>query len=178
MSLREKLDNNSAVVTIVAVVVLLLSLIIIVMQMTGGGGRSSNSITEYYYFDMSTGKIVTAPATSFPPVKGADGKESSVRAYIYACGECGSSYTDLTAEELESQGAFIAWLEKYPPKIKKKLQNAGPEAMMELEMMGGGMLVTKVGSKKWVPQQSKTGFKLTQSINTKCPDGRARACFP
>lgn len=183
MKLRDWMNNNSAVVTILAVVVLVISLGVIIMN---SSGRSGARIVDMYYYDMNSGKLFVGKSDQLAPIDAPSGpyrdQPGGVRAYVFACGECPDNIDGATLADLQSNGAFVGWMEMYTPEAKAALtqQQEGPPADMAFyEAFERGQLVKRPEDEQWVQAQSEPGFRITEQITTKCPSGEMpQPCFP
>jgi hypothetical protein len=157
MHLREWLNNNSAVATVGAVVLMVIALAFIYFQMLGAPeGRSAYSA---YYYDLNTERVLVDTLAAAPietdsgPHKG---EPAGVRAGIFSCDECASSYAGMTAEQVEQAGATIAYLQKEPPASS----GSAPEFFYR----------RKVDGDRW-QEVSKMGPPRNETIIERCPDG-------
>lgn len=193
MKIRDWANQNSAVVTIGAVVLLLVALGAIVFQMRP---RTYARVVSVYYYDLNTGKTFVGPSDKMPPIPAPSGPlegmggDAGVRAYVFACGDCS-----------DESKRFVGWLEIYTPDAKEAMQNAmrppaggatpaggavppGPMGSPDMFMlMEEGHLIraekAEDGSEpKWEKYNSEAGFKIIQSIQTRCEGAPPKPCFP
>ncbi len=186
MNVREIMNNNPAMVTIGAVVILVLCLGAIMCQLKGPSGRGGP--VDLYFLDESSGTLFTAESTVFPPIAAPSdtgGTTSGVRAHVFGCGDCPSKLAGMTAEQVESAGAFIAYLEKYTPESKSRLEQVAnnpspnPEDMEMMYEMEEGRLIRLMGSDEWINANSERGVDVYSTIRDRCSgDERPRQCFP
>lgn len=163
---REWVNRNSAIVTIGAVVVLILSLGTIILSQ---GGRAPVRPVDVYYYDVGTGDLFQEKNTLIPPISAPSGKPG-VRAYVFACGDCG-----------DDSKRFIGWLEMYTPDAKRIMTSPPTEAenMDAFEVMERGHLISVPGNNEWVSMSSEEGFEIMDSIQNKCGEGATvSSCFP
>ena len=175
MNVREWLNNNSAVATLVAVVVLVISLAILVY--TGGGGSRVTEI-DLYYYDLNTGELFTASSRLIPPIEAPsgptpEGEPAGVRAYLYSCSDCDDESTHR-----------IAWLERYTPEAKQRIENYrnnpeqfAEEAYYEMEMQQDHQ-VRRPEDNQWQNINTQAGQQIME-IAMQCPEGqRPQICYP
>lgn len=174
---REWANNNSAVVTIVAVVILIMSLGFIIMS--ASGNKYKPRIVDVYYYDLGNGELFLAKSNEIPPVDapsgpGANNIPQGVRAYVFSCGECG-----------DKAQQFVGWLEMYTPDAKRALTSPptpdpnNPQGPEYYDLWEKGHLVSIPGSSKWVQANSEEGFKVMESMQSKCgAGGQPKPCFP
>lgn len=183
MKIRDYLNQNSSVGILAAVVLLVISLFIIYRQLTGSGGGPR--ITELYYYDLNTGRVFVAPIEAVPPIEtdsgDYQGEPAGVRANIFACGSCRKSYAGMTPEEIESAGADLAYLQKYPPDAKAAIERSrSGEAGQQDYLAAEQELYSAVYEDEWyhVYEDAEQIGQLTQ-IDLDCPeDKRPKVCFP
>jgi len=121
MKIRDWINQNAAVVTILAVLVLIAALAWIIVGATGG--PSVQLPQQAWYYDLETGKLVPGELNLFPPIDlPSSGK--AVLAKVYSCSDCDSE-----------SGRKVGWLEKYPPKVKARLEHI-KQIMDEAEETG------------------------------------------
>ncbi|MEM6458115.1 MAG: hypothetical protein AAF710_01855 [Planctomycetota bacterium] len=180
MSLREYLNNNSAVATILAVVLLVVALGAIVWQNSGGpGGRSLDA----FYLDLNTGELFVdrgAQLTPFDRGTGertyADGgRGSAVRAVVLTCGDPADVRAGMTVAELESVGAFVAYVQRLSPRARDAQQRqADGETLTDQEqmmLMDGGFLISDPAGETWIPEMSEAAQNLIASAYRECGNG-------
>lgn len=178
MKLRDWLNNNSAIVTIGAVVLLIGALFAIIMQMRSG--PSGPRVIDVYFYDLNTQKLFAAKSDQIPPIDtpsgpAPGGAPAGVRAYVFACNDCGNE-----------NDRFIGWLEMYTPEAKALLtqppptdpQQALERDMRVYEVWESGQLIRGVNDTRWVPQSSQEAMNITSQIDTKCPGGSPKPCLP
>jgi len=166
--LRDFLNNNSAVVTILTVALLIVALGAIVLQLRPG--RAGGQVVDVYYYDLDSGQIFTASSREVPPIETSTGPFNGVRAYVFACSDCG-----------DESDRFVGWLEMYSPDAKALLTRsaeAGPPGPEAFESWEQGHLIRDPNAEEWVLANSQGGFAVMESVREQCPDGRPRPCFP
>lgn len=182
MRLRDSMNNNSALVTVLAIVILIVSLGFIIYQ--ARPNRYAPRVVDVYYYDLGSGQIFLGKSDKVSPIDapsgpGSSGEPNGVRAYVFSCTNCD-----------DESSRFIGWLEKYTPEAKQAMLNppapdtsgnaaAGPDPT---EIWEKGHLIAaykaNAGELKWVVNNSDAGFRIMQSLETKCPGGQPNPCFP
>ncbi len=169
-NIREAINRNSSIISILAAVIAIIAIAFVVRELIPH--KPSFNMNVYFY-DLATHKLVVRSASDTPPLTGATGKPTLVKAFLYACGSCDNKY--------------IAYLMKYTKQAQaavKAMQSgqtpaAGPNInpMQEEFILAQGMLVRSpdAGS-KWVSANSAQGRQLMEP--KPCPSGNVRACLP
>lgn len=147
------------------------------LRVAAGQAVYKPRIVDVYYYDLGTGKLFLAKSNQIPPIESPSGPgpnniPQGVRAYVFSCGDCG----DKTQQ-------FVGWLEMYTPDAKQALTGPrdtskvqGPEYY---ELWERGHLVSMPGTNKWVRANSEDGFKVMESMQSRCgPQGHPKPCFP
>ncbi|NBC11175.1 MAG: hypothetical protein GVY24_05485 [Planctomycetes bacterium] len=184
MSIRETMNNNPAMVTIGAVVVLVLCLGAIMCQVREPSGGQGGAV-QLYFLDEGTGMLFTAESKQQPPIvapSDTGGSTSGVRAHVLSCGDCPGNLDGLTREEVQAQGAFIGYLEKYTPEAKAAMEQAmsgeEPDIAIMYEM-DKGKLMRMPDSDQWIDANSERAVDVHIANREQCPgDVRPRQCFP
>lgn len=182
MQIREWMNNNSAAVTLGAVIVMFCALGILYCQLTSGGRGRGQQITHQYFYDLNTGELFEAEINLHPPIAAPSGPlqrdmrplrqggPAGVRARVFSCTDCA-----------DRSSHFIGYLEMYPESVKRRLEQAGDQAMMMMEMEAMQMLVRRPDSERWVSSDRPEYGQIMQDIYSRdrCPDGqRPRPCHP
>jgi hypothetical protein len=166
MGIREKMNQNPGVTTGVTIAIIVVALIFIVWQLWPNRGPK---IPTKAFYTVDDGATYFADDIKKIPPFDHEGKQA-VRAYVFKCG----------GKE------FVAYLERYTPQAKAKLEKAREEAaknpdamppdMMMPDMMQQGIQVKKPGTGQWV---SEADFQRSQDImQVKCPDGTTNNLEP
>jgi hypothetical protein len=175
MNVREWMNKNTTLAMIGAVALLIIAL--------GGffvlnGHRIGDSGSrDVYFYDMNTGKIFVSSNAELPPIETDSGLHhnlpAGVRIRIFACGEY-AEFSGLTLEEVQAEGGFPLWLERYTMDAKQMVgdESGGPV------MIESGLLIRAIGGKNWVPRNSPAGVRVIQQVQELCPDGRLKLCEP
>lgn len=100
-------------------------------------------------------------------------ESSTVRAYIYACGDCS-----------DASKQFIAYVETLTPKAMATWDEYKDIAYMPTDiaqLIESGTIVGKPGTDQWVSAYTDEARQFIENATAdKCPDGGADAiaCFP
>ncbi len=126
---------------------------------------------QVYYYDLSEQKLFAAPRNAVPPIRGLNDDEAdAVRAMVVSP----------TGNPREKKNIRIAYLEKYTPELKAKieaLRRAEAAGQSTIGIIGHGMvpqntLVRRVTDDQWVPLTSPAGERIVSEWNVPGPDGR------
>jgi len=178
MGLREKLNNNSASTTAVALVVCVFCVGFVIYYQSSGAERG---LDNQYYYDTNTQKVVSIDAEGdLPPLETdsepASGQPAAVRAFIYACGSCGS-YAGMSLAQVEESGAVMGMLQKWPDKLRQMAKNDNMDKFQGSPL--NYRLVRSPDSEEWHKVASPKGRKLDRTDRPECEDGdRAMLCIP
>lgn len=177
-SIRKKMNQNQKPFVIGGIVAVCLAVGLVVWEVKPAGVPPAPS--SYYFYDTSNGSITTEPAGALPPLKGATGKDTLVRAYMYTCTSCGDKK--------------VGYLMKYTPRAKQALQYLaqpkGPHmtpqqsmayfssrAQYESAIPAGTYVRLPAKGSHWHPLMSQAGSAITKPI--KCPGNSAgKPCLP
>jgi hypothetical protein len=155
VGIRETLNKNPSITTGVTIGIILIALIFIVYSAFFSGPGRPRIVTKAYYtvddgqsyFVDDINKVVPFDHDGSP----------AVMCMVFSC-DGGST-------------KFVGYLEKYPPKVAKMLNDAqsnsnGPDKESLMMQYEGEMLVKKPGSGDWVNQ-----MQHPEITDVKCPDG-------
>ena len=128
-------------------------------------------VVDVYFMDTADGSLFVGKSDELPPIVAPSGKDG-VRAFVFACGDCG-----------DESARFTGWLETYTPEAKKAIETPaeGPEGGMDnYEIVETGHLVASPTSNgQWFMANSENGMKLMDTVQAKCSgDVPAKPCFP
>jgi len=169
MGIRDAMQKNPAVAAVVAVLILVI--VIGYVARSSKGPRNPDTIGAYFY-DLSTGRLFTAPPDSIAPITAPDGGEGQgVRAYVYSCGLCSES---------ELMILYIGKLtEKAAAAVRQAEDFAGPEGDM---IRRQGEYVAKPpapgAEPQWVLEASPDGQTLVNAFAKACDGKPAKLCRP
>jgi len=125
------------------------------------------SLPDAYFVDEETGQETRVPGNSIPPLPGASGKLTRVRAVYY--------------NSKDGKLHQLAYLEKFNPDTKALLDGMvngkSPEINAAFFPGGGHLVRSPEPGAPWVDSNSADGRKLTESFPT-LPDKRLSFCVP
>ena len=181
-NIRDAMNRNQSVISIVAVVFTIIAIAYILHYELHS--RYVTTVNQYFY-DTATQQLKVEPSTAIPPMRGAGGKYTLVRAYVFTCSSCDNKQ--------------IGYLEKYTPQGKAALINlqkmanqpppkpgpgAPPNGNMpyanpfELEMQAYNSSLVRLPAKgsPWVPANSPEGQHIMTPAP--CASGVLKPCVP
>jgi len=151
---------GSVVILLVIVIWLLIPEKVVVVQ----------EYEKEWFYDLNTGNLFVARSGQIPPIEApsgplSDGRPAGVRA-------CVLSYVD----EPNEAERFIGFLEMADPNAQK---SAAAPTEITGNRWGQGMLIRRVGDKRWVPADSDWGRYIVREVFRPNEKGeRARYCKP
>jgi len=120
--IRDKMNQDQKPFIIGGIVMMCVALGLVAWELKPVSAPSAPS--SYYFYDLANGRITTEPATAIPPLKGAGGKDTLVRAFMFTCSTCGDKK--------------VGYLMEYSPQAKaakKYLANPPAESMTPQQAM-------------------------------------------
>lgn len=185
MSFRDWINNNPAGMTTVAAIALALALVIILWQ-TGGTGMPSPP--DVYYYDLEAEELFVAGGNRLAPIETPAGGERGVRAHVYACDQCPGNLAGLTMDEIEAQGAFVGWIERYPAEVKAVLEEyrqRGANGPLEVEdetrlfeAEAHGPVVRRPDGSRWHRLDTEAGIAVMDAPMERCGGQVVERCTP
>lgn len=187
--LRKWINKNSAAVTAIAVIGIVVAIMGIVRQMKPPVVNRAPSLS--YFLDLDSDQLFVAGSDLVPPIHspGADSSQppNSVRAYVFACGECGVA-----------ENRFISWVEKFSPESQQQISRRAKRSPSDqpdqpgMPFMPGpgfpsdpGHWVAKYDDQdpewktKWVLFSSQEGNQVIASTQERCaPNFMPMICRP
>jgi len=182
MQVREWIDNNATAVTLGAVVIMFCAFGIVICQLRGGGGARGTQITHQYFYDLNTGELFEAEIQKHPPIDAPSGAlqrampplrqggPAGVRARVFSCTDCS-----------DRSSHFIGYLEMFPPQVKHRLEEAGDQAGLMMEMEAMQVLIRREDGDRWISSDRTEYGQIMREVYSRdrCPDGqRPRPCHP
>ena len=161
MGLRERMNENPSLTTGVTVAIIVVAIALILYQaFSGGGGGDLGTPNKAWYSTDDGASYFSDDINLVPPYK-KDGKEA-VRVYVYQC---------------KGGKPFVAWLERYTPEAKKRVEQMLAKAAPPMaEESGAGIEVKKPGAgNPWVKLLDE---KAASVRNPTCPDGAHPEAVP
>ena len=167
LELRKKIEGHRPFIFLGLLFVIVLCLGLAVCQLTGGRSNASRK-AELVYFDLSSQTIRIVehqyPATPASPLPGTT---DVFLARVYACEDCpeGVIKDGMTTADLESNGLFIGYLERYAPEPEEKPL-----------MYAGGASYRALDNDQWHELASQGYDQLIADVYKRCP--KAKMCHP
>lgn len=201
MSIRDLANKSPLVVGGIVVLVLGYAVYSIIGTVMPKG--RGTPIKAVYFYDLTTGKLFTAPPQEMSPIDVPSGekithrkkeKKAGFRAYVFACGGCPADMTGMAEADVEAAGANLAYIDRYTDealetqrKFAEQMGDGeggvrrmpGPMGMFEM-----GRLIGKAPSKpgeypKLYGQMDPAGSNLARDALVKCDDGTyPKQCIP
>jgi hypothetical protein len=136
-----------------------------------GGGAGSGTDRTWFY-DLSEGRLFTAPRSAIPPIRGLnDAQEDAVRAVVIST----------NGNPRDRSARTIAYLETYSPELKRQMETA--RAAGEAPVMGRGMaqahrFVRRLQDRQWYPLTSPEAERIVSEWLTAGPNGGPAVICP
>jgi hypothetical protein len=149
-----------------------------------GGGGPEPDTRQAYYFDPQTRQIYVGPSSGIAPIHAPSDAENTeeptgVRAYIFCCGPCDTSYDGMNPQEIAAAGAIIGWLERYTPEGRDILMRSNTQRPdTDFETGISNKLIRSVDSEQWYPAESPAGNRIRFEVRQHCEDGSPNLCTP
>lgn len=186
MGIREWVNDNSIMTTCAAVGILAAGLVFVLWHL---GDAITTGDADAFFYDLEHDELFVASGTLLPPIETPRGGQRGVRAHVYSCDECSDDLVGRSLDGIEEEGAFVAWLERYPSDVKAALEASGTQdagaSLNEAEGSGPqeaelhGPLVRHVGDEGWVRLESRAGMDVIGSPAQHCSDrGDPILCVP
>ena len=118
-SLKHVTDRPLLVVAAAVVVFILFVVVAVASFGSKSAARQKSLGNVVWYLDLDTGKLMAKSATLLPPIP-ASSPTSGVRAYVFSCGGCDNE-----------NARFVAYVERYEPEARSKLQSAREQIASE-----------------------------------------------
>lgn len=151
---------NPKVGAAIAAVVLILA-VVIAMR---GGNAEVRDLNHGYFYDLQTNDVYLYTGDNVAPVTAPSGGVG-VRAWVYTCDNCD-----------DEAAQFVGYIQKYTDDAKAAM-DAGdtPEGDVESKIL---LRLPEGDEESWVPRNSEDGRRIRESVDSRCPDGRAQLCRP
>ncbi len=177
--IREKMNQNQKPFIIGGIIIVCLSLGLLVWELKPVSAVAAPN--SYYFYDTSDGSITTEPAAAIPPLKGAGGKDTLVRAFMFTCSTCGDKKAGYLLKYSAEGKAALTFL-SHPPSADatamQRSQYAAESSQYKLFVGEGTLVRSPAKGTPWVPAMSLQGRQLIKQA-TECPGGRhAKPCLP
>ncbi len=155
LAIRKWINQNPRIVVGIAMASVVILLVIVIWLSIPEKVVVVQEYEKEWFYDLNTGKLFVARSGQIPPVEAPsgplpDGKKAGVRA-------CVLSYTD----EPNEGERFIGFLEMADPNAQK---SAAASTETAGKRWGRGMLIRRVGDKRWVPADSDWGRYIVREV--------------
>ena len=177
--IREKMNQNQKPFVIGGIVAVCLAVALVVWEIKPAGTIAA--ATSYYFYDTSSGRITTEPASAIPPLKGATGKDTLVRAFMLTCTSCGDKKVGyLIKYDQEARAAMKAEAQPLPANATpvEESRHAAEIPQLKFAAAEGRFVRLPAKGSPWIPAMSFTGMQLIKKAS-QCPGGKyAEPCLP
>ncbi len=134
------------------------------------GGTGSD---QAFFYDLSEGRLFTAPRTAIPPIRGLNDDEAdAVRAVVIST----------NGNPRDKRARTIAYLERYSPELKRQMEAAqatGTPPLMGREQAQAHRFVRRLQDTRWYPLTSPEAERIVSEWLTAGPNGQpAVICTP
>lgn len=136
------------------------------------GGLDGGGTDGAWFYDLSEGRLFTAPRSAIPPIRGLnDEQEDAVRAVVIST----------NGNPRDRAARTIAYLETYSPELKRQMEAA--RAAGESPPMGRGLaqahrLVRRLHDRQWYPLTSPEAERIVSEWLTAGPNGGPAVICP
>ncbi len=125
--------------------------------------------------------MTTEPASAIPPLKGAAGRDTLVRAFMLTCTSCGDKKVGyLIKYNQEARAAINAEAQALPASATpvEKSQPAAEIPQLRMAAAEGRLVRLPAKGSPWIPAMSFKGMALIKTAS-QCPGGsHAKPCLP
>ncbi len=178
-SIREKINQNQKPFVIGGIVLVCVAVGLLAWELKPASVVAAP--TSYYFYDTSNGSITTEPASAIPPLKGATGQDTLVRAFMLTCTTCGDKKVAyLIKYNQEARAAITAESQALPANATpmEKSQHAAEIPQLRLAAAAGRLVRLPAKGSPWIPAMSFKGMALIKAAS-QCPGGsHAKPCLP
>ena len=176
--IRDKMNQNQKPFIIGGIVIVCLALGLLVWELKPAGAVAAPN--SYYYYDTSNGNITTEPATAIPPLKGASGKDTLVRAFMFTCSTCSDKkvgYLMKYSPQAKAAEQYLA----HPPSDtmtpQQAMQYNGTLSQYQMAVANGTLVRLPKKGSQWYPLMSGPGTAIAKPIQ--CPgNSMGKPCLP
>lgn len=177
--IRDKMNQDQKPFIIGGIVMMCVALGLVAWELKPVSAPSAPS--SYYFYDLANGRITTEPATAIPPLKGAGGKDTLVRAFMFTCSTCGDKKVGYLMKYSAEGRAALAFL-AHPPgpsaPPEKRSRYAAESSQYKLFVGEGTLVRLPAKGSPWISAMSFQGMKLVRHASH-CPGNRnAKPCLP
>ncbi len=174
MKLRSLIHQNQKATGIIAGAVSLICLFCITSYLFGSNDSDQPAkLRSTWFYDLNNKALFPAPFDAVAPIhvdgQAATEKPNGVKAYVFACGDCGN----------EDQ-RFIGWLEAFALESRQLMTANRLLTLEEQQVTESGRLVRSASGSEWAVTASEAGQQLMRHAQKgKCSAGtRIRRCHP
>ncbi len=176
-------DNAEKMMSALKYLVVLVLLVVVVVGAFWRSGGDRKDTRQVYYFDEANNCVFIDSAGLIPPIISPTQQDSDepagVIARIFSCSGCAASYDGMTLEEVQRNGGFVAWLEKYTPEGQRMLSGGGGNyENVEFDLSAKHKLMRSPDSPHWVPVESPAANMIRSAMGSRCGNGSPRSCGP
>ena len=143
--------------------------------------RTAGRPSSYYFYDLANGGLSTAPSNKLPPLIGATGKPTLVRAVMLTCTGCGDRKLAYLLKYTAAAKAARRLLNHPPGPSATPMQATEFAAQLsarKLQMTEGTLVRLPAHGSPWMPALSPAGATLIRNAN-ECPgESFAKPCNP
>jgi hypothetical protein len=151
MGIREAMNRNRVVSTVVGIVLIVLTIVLLNWNLRSEG---PGQVSSRAFFTVDDGQTLFIDNVRRIPPFDHEGKPA-YRAYVYTCDG--------------GKTQWVAFLERYTPAAKQRLENPG-QAAGPMSLMGSGRQLKKPGAAEWIDGGDVQ--QLAKVLNVNCPDGK------
>lgn len=163
------MEKRELIKVVAAAVLLSLAGVLIWRSFIGGAAPGERA----FFYDVSAGRLFTAPATAVPPIRGIDGEEEDgMRAMVIS-----------TSGDANDEAARqVAYLERYSPELKRQMEQAqktGGSPAIGRGAAQAHRFIRRVNETQWHPMNSPQAEAILNAWLTVGPGGGpAVVCAP
>lgn len=144
------MNRSQIILAAVAAAALAVVVVWIARQWRGMGSGGEQA----FFYDVSKGKLFTAPRTAVPPIRGVDGpEEDAFKAVVIS----------VTGRPQDAASRRVAYLEKFSPALKAQMEAAqagGPPLEISRVEMQRQRFVRRLTDQEWYPLNSPEAERL------------------
>ena len=159
LELGKKIEGHRPFVAAGLLLVIVLCLSMVFCHLNGGGGKAPREV-ELLYFDLSS-KTIRLVEHHYPamPTSPLPGTTDVFLARVYACEDSPEVVIKegMTIEDLETNGLFIAYLEREDPEPKEE---------------SDGLIYRAMDNDQWYEPTDKGFEQLIAAIYERCPKAK------
>ncbi len=181
-NIRDAMNRNQSVISIVAVVLTIIAIAYIIHYEFHS--PYATSVNQYFY-DTATQQLKVEPPTAIPPLRGAGGKYTLVRAYVFTCSSCNNKQIGFLQKYTpEGKAALLKQqqMAKQPP--PKPGSRPGPNGdtqfnnpfSLQMQAYNNSLVRLPAKGSRWVLANSPEGERIMTPAP--CATGVLKPCVP